>query len=255
VKGRTSGVVLVVALLACWEASVRLGIVTSTNWPAFTAVLAAAWRGLADGELVTVIGSSLYRMLCGYLIGSALGIGIGLAIALSRPVRLTLEPAIELVRPVPITAIIPVLIFIFGLDDPLKIVCVAVATFFPVVINTIAGTGAVDPIYLDVCRTFGIPRATTIGRVVIPAALPFILAGMRTSLAVALVVTVIAEMLAGQQGVGYYLISMQYALRAADMYGSIVVLTLTAYLLNRLFVWWEGRLIFWSRTRELEPSA
>jgi len=109
----------------------------------------------------------------------------------------------------------------------------------------------------------GETRAILIGAVVLAiflyfiklVLLPFILAGMRTSLAVALVVTVIAEMLAGQQGVGYYLISMQYALRAADMYGSIVVLTLTAYLLNRLFVWWEGRLIFWSRTRELEPSA
>jgi ABC-type nitrate/sulfonate/bicarbonate transport system permease component len=146
------------------------------------------------------------------------------------------------------------LIFIFGLDDPLKIVCVAVATFFPVVINTIAGASSVEPVYLDVCRTFGISRATTIVRVLIPAALPFILAGMRTSLAVALVVTVIAEMLAGQQGVGYYLISMEYALRAPEMYGSIVVLTLCAYALNRLFLWWEGRVIGWSRLRELEPG-
>ncbi len=96
--------------------------------------------------------------------------------------------------------------------------------------------------------------ATAIVRVIVPAALPFILAGMRTSLAVALVVTVIAEMLAGQQGVGYYLISMEYALRAPDMYGSIVVLTLAAYALNRLFLWWESRVIGWSRLREAEPG-
>jgi ABC-type nitrate/sulfonate/bicarbonate transport system permease component len=250
VRGRATGVALVVGLLALWEASVRFGFVTSTNWPAFSSVLAAAARGLADGELVTVIGSSLVRMACGYVIGTTLGIVIGLGIALFRPVRLTLEPAIELIRPVPITAIIPALIFIFGLDDPLKVTCVAVATFFPVVVNTIAGASAVDPVYIDVCRTFGIPRATTILRVVIPAALPYILAGMRTALAVALVVTVIAEMLAGQQGVGYYLISMQYALRAPEMYGSIVVLTLTAYALNRAFVWWEGRVIHWARASQ-----
>ncbi len=253
-RGRAAGVLLVVALLAAWEGSARFGIVNSSNWPPFSAVLAAAARGLASGELVAVIGSSLLRMACGYAIGCALGIVAGLGIALSRALRLTLEPAIELVRPVPITAIIPALIFIFGLDDPLKIVCVAVAAFFPVVINTIAGASSVEPVYLDVCRTFGISRATMIGRVIVPAALPFILAGMRTSLAVALVVTVIAEMLAGQQGVGYYLISMEYALRAPDMYGSIVVLTLAAYALNRLFLWWESRVIGWSRLREIEPG-
>lgn len=251
-KGRASGFVLVVALLACWEASARLGWVASTNWPPFTAVLAAAFHGLVNGELFAVIGSTFARMFCGYLLGSALGIGVGLAIALFAPIRLLVEPAIELLRPVPITAIIPALIFIFGLDDPLKVVCVALATFFPVVVNTVAGASSVDPIYLDVGRTFGVPYWTTLRRVVFPAALPFILAGLRTSLAVALVVTVIAEMLAGQQGVGYYLISMQYALRAPEMYGSIVVLTLTAYGVNRLFLWWESRLIGWARTREVQ---
>lgn len=241
---------LVVALLLVWEGSVRFGIVQSPNWPAFSSVLAALYHGLVNGELVGVIASSMWRMLRGYVLGSAAGITLGVAIALWRPVRLTLTPAIELLRPVPVTAIVPPLIFVFGIDDRLKIVCIAFATFFPVVTNTIAGVSAVDEIYLKVARTFGIPRALTIRRVIVPAALPYIFAGLRTSLAFALVVTVISEMLAGSQGIGHYLLSMQYALRAPEMYSSIVLLTLVAYALNRIFVLCENRVIGWARSRE-----
>lgn len=254
-SSRLPGVLLVVALLVLWEGSVRLGLVVSANWPPFTGVLAALVQGLASGALSSVIGSTMLRMLAGYALGSALGVAAGLAIGLWRPVRLTIEPAIELIRPVPVTAIIPPLIFVFGLGDSLKIVCTAFAAFFPVVINTIGGVGAVDPLYVQVARTFGIPFPAVVRRIIVPAALPFILAGLRTSLAIALVVTVIGEMLAGDQGVGYYLISMQYALRAPEMYAAVILLSLVAYALNRLFLWWEGRVIRWSRTREVEAQA
>ena len=223
----------------------------SANWPPFSAVLAALYHGVFGGELLGVIASSMWRMLRGYLLGTAAGITAGVAIALWRPVRLTLTPAIELLRPVPVTAIVPPLIFVLGIDDRLKVVCIAFATFFPVVTNTIGGVTTVDEIYLKVARTFGIPRAQTIRQVIVPAALPYIFAGMRTSLAFALVVTVISEMLAGSQGIGHYLVTMQYALRAPEMYSSIILLTLVAYVLNRLFVLWENRAIGWARSREV----
>ena len=232
-----------------------MGFVHSSNWPPFSAVLAALYHGVVSGELLDVIGSSIGRMLRGYLLGSAAGIVVGVAIALSRPVRLTLEPAIELLRPIPVTAIVPPLIFVLGLDDKLKIVCIAFATFFPVVTNTIGGVSAVDLMYLNVARTFGIPRAKLIRAVIVPAALPYILAGLRTSLAIALVVTVIAEMLAGSQGIGHYLLSMQYALRAPEMYSAIILLTLVAYAINRLFLLWENRVIGWARTREMHETS
>jgi len=253
-KTRASGVVLVIALLVVWEGSVRLGFVQSSNWPPFSAVLAALYHGIVSGELLSIIGSSMWRMLRGYALGSALGISVGVAIALARPVRLTLEPTIELLRPIPITAIVPPLIFVLGLDDRLKVICIAFATFFPVVTNTISGVTAVDATYLRVARTFGIPRAQTIRSVIVPAALPYILAGLRTSLAIALVVTVIAEMLAGDQGIGHYLLSMQYALRAPEMYSAIILLTLVAYCLNRLFVLWENHVIGWARSREVHEA-
>jgi ABC-type nitrate/sulfonate/bicarbonate transport system permease component len=245
---------LVLAVLCVWEGSVRFGFVQSANWPAFSAVIAALIHGVVSGELLGVIGSSIWRMVRGYALGCTAGITIGVAIALSRPIRLTLSPTIELLRPIPITAIVPPLIFVLGLDDRLKVICIAFATFFPVVTNTISGVCAVDTIYVKVARTFGIRRAQTIRQVIVPAALPYILAGLRTSLAIALVVTVITEMLAGQQGIGHYLLSMQYALRAPEMYSAIILLTLVAYALNRAFVLWENRVIGWARSREVRET-
>lgn len=247
---RASGVLLVLVLLGLWEASARLGIVQSSNWPPFSTVMVTLVTGIADGELLPVIVSTLWRMARGYAIGSALGVSVGFAIALCRPVRLALLPTIELLRPIPIPAIIPPLIFLLGLDDTLRLFAIAFATFFPVVLNTIAGVQAVEPIYHQVARTFGVPRAMALRRVVFPAALPFVLAGLRTSLGIAFVVTVIAEMIVGQEGIGYYLITMEFAMRAAEMYAGIILVTCIAYLLNRTFVAWETRAIRWARLAE-----
>jgi len=247
---RLGGVVLVLALLCLWEASARFGLIQSVNWPPFSAVLVALFRGLADGELVSVIGSTLWRMARGYAIGCAIGVPLGIAVALSRPVRWTLEPTIELLRPIPVPAIIPPLIFVFGINDPLKLFAVAFAVLFPVALNTMSGVASVDPIYVQVARTFGVSRVRTLYRVVFPASLPFVLAGLRTSLALALVVAVVAEMIAGDSGVGYYLITMQFAVRSADMYAAIILLAAVAYALNWVFIAWEARVIGWARTRE-----
>jgi ABC-type nitrate/sulfonate/bicarbonate transport system permease component len=113
-----------------------------------------------------------------------------------------------------------------------------------------SGVVSVDAVHHQVAHTFGYSRLATVWRVVLPASLPAILAGMRISLAFALIVTVVAELVAGTQGIGYYVVSMQFASRAADMYAAIVLLTAVGYLLNRGFLAIEARIIHWSRLRE-----
>lgn len=252
---RASGVALVVLLLCAWEISARSGLVESTNWPPFSTVIAALVVDVVDGELLPLILSTLWRMVRGYAIGCAIGVPLGFAVALLRPVRLALRPTIELLRPIPIPAIIPPLIFLLGLGDGLKLSSIAFATLFPVTLNTVAGVLAVEPVYDQVAKTFGVSRLQTLWRVVFPASLPFILAGLRTSLGLAFVVTVVAEMIVGQDGVGYYLMSMEFAMRAADMYAAIVLLACVAYLLNLAFVAGEGRIIRWARLREATGDA
>jgi ABC-type nitrate/sulfonate/bicarbonate transport system permease component len=247
---RLSGFCLVLTLLALWEASVAWRWVDSDNWPAFSTVLESFWRGVADGELIEAIWSSLWRMARGYAAGCAFGVVLGVVLATWLAARRALQPLIEFVRPIPAPAVVPPLMFLLGVDDGLKIFVVAFAVFFPVLINTMAGVIAVDVVYRQVALTFGVSPLAALWRVVLPASLPHILAGMRISLALALIVTVVVELIAGSQGIGYYVVSMQFASRAADMYAAIVLLTLVGYALNRAFVAFEARVLHWSRLRE-----
>jgi ABC-type nitrate/sulfonate/bicarbonate transport system permease component len=130
-------------------------------------------------------------------------------------------------------------------DDLMKVTIIAVTAFFPVTINTMQGASGVEPTYLAVARTFRTSPAHVVMRIIVPGTLPYVLAGMRISLALALVVTVVSEMIAGASGVGYYLVLMQYAVRSADMYAAIFVIAALGCVLNAVFVAIERRLIFW----------
>lgn len=243
-RTRASGALLLVALLLLWQLSAQRWV-ASPNWPPVTQIAAALVAGIGTGEFLEVFGSSLYRMLAGYLLGTAAGLALGLLMASARLAYAALEPAVELLRPIPVPAIIPPLILLLGVDDAMKIFIVAFSAFFPVLVNTIAGVRAVDPVPVDVARTFGYGRLRTALRVVLPACLPYVLAGMRVSLALALIVTVVAEMIAGSSGVGYYVMTMQYALRASDMYAAIFLLAALGYGLNRGFLAVERRILHW----------
>ena len=242
--GRTSGVLLVLALLGLWQLS-ALYWIESSNWPTLGAIARAMGKGLASGELFTVFGSSLRLMGSGYAIGALLAVALGLLMAQVRLVQVALDPLVELLRPIPVPAIIPPLILVLGVDDALKVFIVAFSVFFPVLVNTAAGVRAVDPVALDVARTLRVGRVATLWHVVLPASLPWMLAGMRISLALALIVTVVAEMIAGSSGIGFHIMTMQYAMRADDMYAAIALLAATGYLLNRGFVAIEQRAIHW----------
>lgn len=252
---RASGVALIAVLLLGWEASVRWGLAVSDNWPPFSDVIKSLALGVASGELPAVMTSTLWCMARGYVIGVALALFVGSLMATMRSVRATLEPAVELLRPVPVTAVIPPLIFILGVDDALKVFMVAFTSFFPVLLNTMAGILSVDGVHRNVARTFGTSPWREFRRVVVPSSLPYVLAGMRTSLALALIVTIVAEMIAGSSGIGHHLVMMQFALRPADMYAGIILLAAVGYALNYGFVRWEGSVIHWSRSREDQAAS
>lgn len=243
------GVVLLMGLLVLWQVSATYWV-TSTNWPPVTEILKAIVAGLANGELAQVFGSTLWRMAAGFAIGSALGVLLGLAMASFPLADAALRPLVELLRPIPMPAIVPPLILLLGIDHAMKVFAVSFACFFPVLVNTVGGVRAVDPTALDVARTFQVGRLRTLARVVLPASLPYILAGLRTSLALALIVSVVAEMIAGSQGIGYYIMTMQYAMRSSDMYAAIFLLAALGYALNLVLLGVEQRVLHWWRRGE-----
>jgi len=241
---RLWGVLLLVLLLVLWQVS-ALWWVSSTSWPPVTEILRAIAAGLANGELAQVFGSTLWRMVIGFVIGSAAGVLLGITMATFPLADAALRPLVELLRPIPMPAIVPPLILLLGIDHAMKVFAVSLACFFPVLVNTVGGVRAVDPTALDVARTFQVGRLRTLLQVVLPASLPFILAGLRTSLALALIVSVVAEMIAGSEGIGYYIMTMQYAMRPSDMYAAIFLLAAMGYGLNLALLAVERRLLHW----------
>lgn len=244
-RTRTTGFALVALLLLAWEASVAWGWVRSDNWPRFSDVLLALWRGWASGELAGVIGSTLYRTFAGYFLGSALGIAMGVLLGRTAWLDWTLRPLVEIQRTLPAPALLPPLILLLGVDDALKIVVIALAVLPPVFVNTYSGVKATDETLILTARTLGLSRVATMWKIVLPASAPAIAAGMRTALALALVVAVIAEMISGTNGIGFHLMTMQYAMRAGDMYAAVVSIAAAGYLMNRVFLSAEKRLLHW----------
>jgi ABC-type nitrate/sulfonate/bicarbonate transport system permease component len=205
----------------------------------------AAYHGLLSGELLEILGSTLYRMLVGYGFGCVLGVLFGVLLGSIRILDWTIRPLIEIQRTLPSPAIIPPLILFLGVDDSLKIFIIMLAVFPPVFVNTYGGVRGLDETMLLTARTFGLSRFDTLRKIVLPATLPSITAGMRIGLSLALIMAVIAEMVSGSSGVGYYLMSMQYAMRADSMYAAVICLAAVGYILNRLFLLLESSALHW----------
>ena len=208
------------ALLLAWEAVSRLGWVTPLILPSPTAVAVRWWAYLtpaeaydpAAGGLVTWLLSgelphdalaSLLRIAVGFGVGAGLALPLGLVMG-ARPLAYALfNPVLQVLRPIPPIAYIPLAILWFGLGNPPAFFLIALGAFFPVLMNTIAGVRAVDAIYLRAARNLGAGEWTLFWRVMIPAAMPYILTGVRVGIGVAFIVVIVAEMIAVNSGLGY----------------------------------------------------
>jgi ABC-type nitrate/sulfonate/bicarbonate transport system permease component len=197
------------------------------------------------GEIFEVIAPSAFRLVAGFVLAASVGIALGLVMGMFRQIYNLLEPLTELFRPIPGAAIIPAAILLLGIGDSMKIGVIAFSAVFPVLINTYGGVRAVDPIQIDTARTLGLSRSQIARHVILPAAAPYIFAGMRISLAVALILVIVTEMLTGGGGLGYFILSSQRVFKVPDTYAGIVVIGLFGYLLNRAFLWVQDSLLGW----------
>jgi ABC-type nitrate/sulfonate/bicarbonate transport system permease component len=244
-KTRWLGVAFIVVLLVLWEIAAASGTMPSLSFPRMSEVLATWWRLMRSGELPRELGDSLWRMFAGYSIGVLLGALLGLLMGYFRVFYSLLEPVTEVLRPIPSPAYLPIVILFLGIDDEMKIFMIAFASLFPVLINTYSGVRSVDPIQLQTARTFGVAGRKLVWQVVLPAASPYIFTGMRVSLAVALIVMVISEMVAASSGIGYFILSAQRGFQIREMFAGVLTLAVVGYVLNRLFVAIEDRVLGW----------
>ena len=244
-RTRWLGVLFIVLLLVLWEIAATSGRLPALSFPPMSEILATWERITVSGELPGEVLPSLWRMFAGYVIGVSLGVLLGLLMGYFRLFYNLLEPITEVLRPIPSPAYLPIVILFLGIDDEMKIFMIAFASLFPVLLNTYSGVRSVDPIQLQTARTFGVSGRKLLWQVVLPASSPYIFTGMRISLAVALIVMVISEMVAASSGIGYFILSAQRGFKIREMFAGVLTLAVLGYVLNRLFLMIENRVLSW----------
>lgn len=250
-------VVVPLLLLLLWEGSGRMGWVSASLLPAPSRVLAmlGSWMfgtteaaGDITGHWWQDAASSSFRVLTGYLIAVISATTLGVAIGWWRRVEHTIEPTLQLLRPIPPVSWIPLAIIWFGIADRPAIFLVFLASFFPILLNTIHGVKSTDRNLIRAARMMGATQYQMLRYVVIPAALPSIFAGMRISIGIAWMLTVTAEMVAVKSGIGYVLWDSYYFLRYDLVIAAMISIgvlglasdAIVKAIMNRVLHWQHG---------------
>jgi NitT/TauT family transport system permease protein len=228
----------VAGVLILWQLVAQSGTVPPVFLPAPTAVAAEAWRMVRSGELLAHLAVSAGRMLSGLVVGAGAGIGLGLLMGTSRLAEAVANPVLTGLYPVPKIALLPLLLLWFGTGEVAKIAVIALGAFFPACWNTLAGIRAVDPQLIRAAVSFGCRGPRLLHRVILPAALPMIFAGVRLAAGTSLLLLVPAEMIAADRGIGFLILhASSLMLTTQLMVGILTVsamgMTLTA-VINRL---------------------
>jgi ABC-type nitrate/sulfonate/bicarbonate transport system permease component len=223
--------------------------------PVPTQVLETLWGMILSGELTRHVGISLARALGGYTAAALVGIGLGLLIAWSRWVEDICDPLIELIRPLSTFALIPIFFLWFGIGNASKVMIIFKACFFPIVLNTIAGIKGVDRRLILAARSLGANGRQVWVRVLLPAALPMIITGMRISTAISIMALVGVEMLSSDSGIGFLVIDAQRTFDTERVFAGILVLSLLGFGLDRLARKAEARILSWHIQTSLGGGA
>jgi ABC-type nitrate/sulfonate/bicarbonate transport system permease component len=256
-----SGAVLL--LLAAWElASLQA---KSMFFPPPSTIVAHAlsmWFSGPAGKLFLSsyvyhdVFPSIARLLAGWAAAVVAGIALGATIGRLRLVSNLLTPSIEFFRSLPGPALIPIFLILLGTEAKMRIVLIAFGSVWPILLNTIEGVRTVDSTQIAVARVFKLPLSARIMRLVIPAALPKVFAGMRIALAISVILMVVSELVASTDGIGHQISEAQTLFKLRDMWAGIILLAILGLSLNGLFSLLEKRVLHWHRgARQRNPKA
>ena len=238
-----------IGLLAVWQLLLMFGLGDRRFIPAPSDIALRFAAMIASGELAQHTAVTLWRVFAGFAVGSLPAIAIGLLMAMYRPVRIFFDPLIATLFPIPKVALMPLLLLIFGFGDASKIALVAIAAFFPVIINTYAGAANIEKIYWDVAKNFGASQTVMFTRIVFFGALPMVFAGLRIALAVSFIVLVAAEFVASKIGIGYLIWNSWELLQVDVMFVGIATIGILGLITSALFQEIERKVIPWKDVR------
>ena len=238
---------LLLGLLGLWGLASHQQWVSKVFLPTPEAAASALHEGLRDGDLAAYTGATVRRMLLGWLLASVLGMGLGALIGSSAAARAWLQPTLEFIRPLPASALLPLAIAIFGLSPTMVMVVVAFGAMWPVLLATVHGFASVHARLQEVAQALQLSRVAFAIKIGLPNAMPDILAGMRLSLTVSLVVAVVGEMIASQPGLGQAILLAARSFRANELFAGVILLGAIGFASNALLAAAEASLLRWQR--------
>jgi ABC-type nitrate/sulfonate/bicarbonate transport system permease component len=220
----------------------------SVKFPRLSTILVDFQKQWLFRDFGTHVVPSLERIGMGFGIGTAAGILIGIPLGLSPLARRLAMPHIEYWRAMPPPALLPIsIVLVKSIGNVQKVSFIAFFCLFPVLLNTIDGVRGIDPTLVETARSYGVRGLERVRRIVLPAALPQIVAGMRNSLALAVIMMVLSEYFSSTSGVGYVLLISKNTFQLGPMWAAIVLIGVLGYVLNLLFVVAERRALAWHR--------
>lgn len=207
-------------------------------------------------RITTDVLPSLGRLAAGVLLSIALGVSIGLLIGSYRWLREFSEPMLEFFRATPSPVLVPILMLLLGVNDPMKVAVIVSGCIWPVLLNTVEGVRATDSVMRDTCRTYGISGWRLVRYLILPSASPQIMTGVRQCMAIGLILMVISEMFASSSGLGFTVVQFQRSFAIDEMWSGIVLLGLIGIALSFIFQWTERRVLRWYHgMRRVESGA
>ena len=233
------------ALVLLWEALARSGVLSPHVLPAPGKVIGTAVELIAEGKLIGDLGTSLLRAATGFVIGGSIGFSLGTMVGFSRLAEAMLDRTIQMIRAIPFLAILPLVIVWFGVDEAGKIFLVSLGVMFPIYINTVLGIRQVDPKLVELGRVTGLSDWGLVRNIVLPGALPSILAGIRYALAVSWLALVVAETIATSSGIGFLAMDAREFLRVDVIVLAIVIYAGIGVLSDAIARSLERRLLSW----------
>lgn len=217
-----------------WEVTARSGLVPANLFPP-VAEVATAFVGLVrSGELPAAAAETLGRAVLGLTIATVLAIVLGLLATLFAGLREALAPTVDILRTLPPPALVPLLVFAFGLGERMFLFVIVFAAVWPIYVACVAGFASTEPLPLLTARSFGASKRWQLLNVRLPSALPPIFTGIRVGLGLSLMATIAAEMIAGASGLGFLLFDTAFSLRIPEMYATLLAAGLSGVLLNLL---------------------
>jgi ABC-type nitrate/sulfonate/bicarbonate transport system permease component len=239
--------VLVAVLLLAWEAAARSGLWSPLLFPSLVSIVSELGRLLASGDFWLEAWVTLERALGGFALAAACGVLLGMLMGRSAFVAGLLDPLFSGTYAVPKLALFPIFIFVFGIGSLSKVALVFLECLYPIAIVTYHGARDVNRTLLWAAQSMGASSAAVLRRVVIPATAPFIFAGFRVAVPVAMIVVVITEMVSSADGLGYRVIYSLSSLKTDRMLAVVVVIAALGYALDRAVILLRDRLIYWER--------